>query len=153
MGADRDAALAGNGERPRHDLGIARMQTAGDVGRGDDGKHGLIVTTAIGAKAFAKIRIQIDISHRGLLACDHWHGAKLLLKCLLEMSILHPPPSSLRTQGTHTPCPLVSAVDWIPSDTADARGYGSPEFTGTTAEYASAFSRRHPPECFKFIPP
>ena len=27
--------------------------------------------------------------------------------------------------GTHTPCPLVSAVEWTPFDIADARGYGS----------------------------
>jgi len=44
--------------------------------------------------------------------------------------------------GTHTPCPLVSAVEWIPSDTIDARGYGSRRKAGTTQRAPPKQKRR-----------
>src|SRR6202023_3349850 len=67
MGADRDAALTGDGKGPRHHLGITGMQPARHIGGGDDGEHGVVVAAAIAAEALAKIGIEIDGWHCSLL--------------------------------------------------------------------------------------
>jgi hypothetical protein len=66
MCAHRDAALFGSVEGLRHDLRIAGVKAAGDVRRGDDGQHGLVVAALVGAETFTEIGIEIDSRHRRL---------------------------------------------------------------------------------------
>src|SRR5205823_15015572 len=63
MRADRDAARLGDAERARHDLRIARMEAAGDVRRGDDRQHGVVVAAPVRAEALGEIGIKIDGRH------------------------------------------------------------------------------------------
>ena len=66
MGADRDPALLCELECVRHDLRVASMETASDVGRRNDRQHRLIITAAIAPKTFAKIRVEVHSCHADL---------------------------------------------------------------------------------------
>src|SRR5262249_23655844 len=55
MGADRNPTLLREPECMRHDLGIASVETARDVGRGDDGQHRVVIAATIVSKSLAKI--------------------------------------------------------------------------------------------------
>ncbi len=60
MRTDGDALRLGNGEGGGHDVRIAGMHAAGDIGRTDDRQHRLVVAHAIGAEAFAHVGIEVD---------------------------------------------------------------------------------------------
>ncbi len=63
MRADGDAFLLRQPEGAGHDFGVAAVESAGDIGAGDDLQHGGIVAHDIGAVALAAIAIQVDASH------------------------------------------------------------------------------------------
>jgi hypothetical protein len=47
-----------------HDLWIAPVKTAGNIRRGHNREHRVVITAAIGAETFPKIRIEIDRNHQ-----------------------------------------------------------------------------------------
>jgi hypothetical protein len=61
MRANPYAARPGNAEGMGHDLWIASMKAASDIGRGHDRKHCVVITAAIGTETFAKIAIKINL--------------------------------------------------------------------------------------------
>src|SRR5215472_5022335 len=63
MGAHLYTACLGDPEGMGHDLRIAPVKAAGDIGRGHNRKHRIVITAAIGTETFTKIRIKIDRKH------------------------------------------------------------------------------------------
>jgi hypothetical protein len=53
----------GNTESMSHDLWIAPMKAAGNIGRGHNREHRVVITATIGAETFTKIGIEIDGNH------------------------------------------------------------------------------------------
>ncbi|EGE60702.1 hypothetical protein RHECNPAF_1360083 [Rhizobium etli CNPAF512] len=67
MGADADAVLFCQPHHAPHRIRVAAVETAGDIGRGDDLHHRFVVAQPIGTKSFAHVGIQIDL-HQFLLS-------------------------------------------------------------------------------------
>ena len=63
MGTDGHAFVLGDTKGAGHDLRVAAMKAAGDIGRGDDVEHGRIIAHDIGAETFAAVAIEIDARH------------------------------------------------------------------------------------------
>ena len=63
MGADTDAIRLGEANHARHRVGIAGMETTGDVGRRDDLHQRLVIAEPVRAKPLAHVRIHVDL-HR-----------------------------------------------------------------------------------------
>ena len=59
MGADGHAFLCAR-EKARHDVRIAGMEAAGDIGAGHELEHGVVVAHAPRAEAFAEIGVEVD---------------------------------------------------------------------------------------------
>src|SRR5690606_22884354 len=60
MRTHRDARRAGESDRLTHDGRVARMEAAGDVGRGNGRDDGGVLTHAPGAERLANVRVEID---------------------------------------------------------------------------------------------
>src|SRR3712207_4675667 len=60
MRTDRDAFLLSQNSRADHNVGIAGVPAAGDVGGSDDVEHRRIVTHRPGPEAFAHVAVEID---------------------------------------------------------------------------------------------
>ena len=60
MGTDAHAFFGRKRHCPGHDIGIAGMETAGNIGGGHDVEQGCVFSHRPRTKAFAHIRIQID---------------------------------------------------------------------------------------------
>src|SRR6185503_14171494 len=69
MGAHGDAAFLRRGHRRGHDLRVAGVEAAGDVGAGDETQHRAVVAHAPGAEAFRHVAVEVD----------GWHAAGPLL--------------------------------------------------------------------------
>ena len=67
MRPDRDAERLRLFEAIRHDIGIAGMKAAGDIGARDDAQHRGVVAHAPNAKTLAQIGVEIDGGQRILL--------------------------------------------------------------------------------------
>ena len=75
VGAHRHAARLGEAEGLGHDFGVAGVQAAGDVGRGDHAEQGGVVADAIGAETFAEIGIEIDGAEKCHRGGSGWSGS------------------------------------------------------------------------------
>src|SRR6202011_3252954 len=75
MGADRDATRLRKLAGLAHDVGIAGVETTGDVDRGGKLDHGGVIAHFPSAKPFAEIAIEIDGLHldvlfSGVISCQ-----------------------------------------------------------------------------------
>jgi len=57
------------GHRSVHDVRVARVEAAGNVGAGHDIQERCVVTHRVGTKTFTKIRDKIDCGHFGAFLC------------------------------------------------------------------------------------
>jgi hypothetical protein len=102
----------GNTEGMGHDLSITRMKAAGNIGRGHNREHCVVITATIGAETFTKIGIEIDRNHE-------------LALVLLDASDLHEQPSICKIRPTD-PHFITDVGDAALFITLPVRGGGGP---------------------------
>ena len=73
VGADRHASGHAAGDRLVHGAWVAGVETAGDIGRGQQFQDGLVLTHGPGAEALAEIGDKIDLRHR---TCTFQHSGR-----------------------------------------------------------------------------
>ena len=63
--ADAHTTLGGQPAHPQQAGRVARVETAGHVGAGDDAQHGVVVTEPPDAEALAQVGVEVDRGHGG----------------------------------------------------------------------------------------
>ena len=77
MGARAHAVVLRELHRPVHDLGVARVEAAGDVGRGDVADDLAVHAHRPGAEALSHVAVQVDCLHiRPSVTSSGWAGTE-----------------------------------------------------------------------------
>ena len=72
VGADLDAVVFSQADRSAHMVEIGRVESAGDIGRRDEGHHRRVVAQSVNTEAFA--HVTIDECHRVMLPASATAG-------------------------------------------------------------------------------
>src|SRR5262249_4915654 len=100
MRPDGDAVAARDLRGADHDVGVARMKAAGDVGGGDDAKHRLVIAHSPRAESLAHVAVEIDF-HDPTLGTFLVVIPELVpqLSGSKEITMMHPPVFHLPLMG------------------------------------------------------